>query len=127
MQKIPRHIAAIGFAVLALPGVSSAQQFVTGPDGVATSIIVPAQSLIYDQNSLSLPAPPVVHGQDIIRGADGTSCQSAIGSGGPYVDMSVIGSQDVFNRETASGYGRVIVPLGKRGKRPAVCKPHQCF
>ncbi|MEM9422773.1 MAG: hypothetical protein AAF986_09755 [Pseudomonadota bacterium] len=80
-------------------------------------IIIPSQSSVYNQNSVALPTPPNVSGQDIIRGADGTSCQSAVASGGPYVDMGVIGSQDFFSRDSSALYGRVVVPLGKRAKR----------
>ncbi len=62
----------------------------------------PSQSSVYNQSSVYLPAPPIAQGQDMVRGSNGISCQTAIGSGGPYVDIGVIGSQDVFNRDTAS-------------------------
>jgi hypothetical protein len=82
----------------------------------------PSQSSVYNQSSVYLPSPPIAQGQDMVRGSSGVSCQTAIGSGGPYVDIGVIGSQDVFNRDTASVYGRVVVPLGKRPKRPDCTK-----
>lgn len=87
--------------------------------------IPPSQSSVYNQNSVYLPSPPVAHGTDMVRGAAGVSCQSAVGSGGPYLDVGLIGSQDVFNRETASVYGRIVVPLGDRPKRPDCTKLYE--
>lgn len=66
---------------------------------------------------MTLPNAPIVSGQDIIRGADGTSCQSAVASGGPYLDFGVLQNEDVFTRQSAAVYGRIVVPLGKRGRR----------
>lgn len=85
----------------------------------------PSQSSVYNQTSVYLPTPPVAHGQDMVRGANGVSCQTAVGSGGPYLDVGLIGSQDVFNRDTAALYGRVVVPLGKRPKRPDCTKLYE--
>ncbi|MEM6650643.1 MAG: hypothetical protein AAF603_10365, partial [Pseudomonadota bacterium] len=91
----------------------------------AQPIIIPSQSSVYNQNSVFLPTAPNVSGQDVIRGADGTSCQSAISSGGPYVDLGVIGSEDVYERSTAALYGRIVVPLGKRARRVDCTKLYQ--
>ncbi len=85
----------------------------------------PSQSSVYNQNSMYLPTPPSVNGQDMIRGAGGVTCQSAVASGGPYVDLGVIGAQDVYNRDTAALYGRVVVPLGKRPDRPDCTKLYE--
>lgn len=113
MRKISRSAAA-GLAALASgSGVGLAQEGTSA----AQPIIIPSQSSVYNQNSVYLPTPPSVNGQDIIRGAGGTSCQTAVASAGPYVDMGVIGSEDVFERSTAALYGRVVVPLGRRAKR----------
>jgi len=111
MRKIRYSPRLLGALVLA-PSLAVAQENTGFP------VIVPSQSSVYNQNTVNLPTPPPVNGQDIIRGASGVSCQSAVASGGPYLDLGVIGSQDVFNRDTAAVYGRVVVPLGERPKRP---------
>ncbi|MEM6913274.1 MAG: SPOR domain-containing protein [Pseudomonadota bacterium] len=66
---------------------------------------------------MNLPNAPMTTGQDIVRGADGTSCQTAIASGGPYLDVGVLQSQDFYQRDSAAVYGRVVIPIGKRAKR----------
>ncbi|NJO38679.1 MAG: hypothetical protein HC871_15075, partial [Rhizobiales bacterium] len=110
MRTIP-HLAAAALT-LALPAPALAQ---TSPDGVP--IIIPSQSSIYNQNAVNLPSPPIATGQDVVRGVSGATCQTAINSAGAYFDVGVIGSQDVFNRDTAAVYGRLVVPLGERPKR----------
>ena len=85
----------------------------------------PSQSSVYNQNSVYLPTTPSVSGQDMVRGAGGVTCQSAVASGGAYVDVGLIGAQDVFNRDTAALYGRVVVPLGKRPDRPDCTKLYE--
>ena len=80
-------------------------------------IVVPNTSSSFNQQGFNLPTAPRANGQDIVRGAGGISCQSAIGSGGPSLDMGVIGTSDIFDRESAALYGRVTIPLGKRPKR----------
>lgn len=66
---------------------------------------------------MNLPTAPSVSGQDVVRGADGTTCQSAIASGGPYLDIGVLQSQDFYARESAALYGRVVFPIGRRSRR----------
>ncbi len=130
MRKIPRHsagglairVAAFLLVAKLMPYVALAQEVDTassniGGQPINPQIILPTQSSVHNQNSLFLPNTPSFHGQDVIRGAGGVSCESAIGSGGPYVDMGVIGSNDVFDRGSTALYGRVVVPLGKRGRR----------
>lgn len=78
----------------------------------------PSQSSVYNQSSVYLPPAPIVQGQDMVRGASGVTCQSAVASGGPYVDIGMIGAKDVFSRDTAALYGRIVLPLGARPKRP---------
>ncbi|MEE2690061.1 MAG: hypothetical protein VX640_00850 [Pseudomonadota bacterium] len=104
------HLAAAALTFAAPAALAQ-----TTADGVP--IIIPSQSSIYNQNAVNLPAPPMPNGQDVVRGVSGASCQSSVGSGGPYLDLGVIGSQDVFNRETAALYGRVVIPIGERPKR----------
>jgi hypothetical protein len=114
MRKISRHLAVVLAGGVAAAGPALAQ---TESQGAPPTVIVPSQSSVYNQNSVYLPTPPTVHGQDIVRGADGSSCQSAVASSGPFLDVGLIGSQDVFDRSTTALYGRVVVPLGKRRKR----------
>ncbi|WOI52785.1 SPOR domain-containing protein [Parvularcula sp. LCG005] len=117
MRKISRSLS-LALTPLAFSfSASFAQQAIDANTG--QQIIVPSQSSVYNQNSVFLPTAPTVGGQDIIRGAGGVSCQSAVASGGPYVDMGVIGSEDVYERTSTSLYGRVVVPLGG-GKRKRV-------
>ena len=100
--------AALG-AAMALAGQAAAQE--------TTPLILPSQSTVYNQTSVNLPAPPVAYGQDLVRAADGVSCQSAIGSGGPYLDVGVTRSTDVFDRGSQAVYGRVVMPLGRKPRR----------
>jgi len=119
MRKISHHAsgAVIGSLMCALPAFAEDATTQYYPPYVP-----PSQSSIYNQSSVFLPTPPVAHGQDSVRGASGLSCQSAVASGGPYLDLGMIGAQDVFNRDTATVYGRIVVPLGKRPKRPDCTK-----
>lgn len=87
------------------------------PDNANNPIILPSTSSSYNQNGFNLPTIPNVTGQDIVRGSGGISCQSSVGSGGPNFDLGVIGSNDMFDRDSMSVYGRITVPLGKRPKR----------
>lgn len=114
MRKIhSQQIRAIIIAVLLGAGTAASAQVV---DQNAT-IILPNTSSSYNQNGFNLPSAPPTIGQDSIRGSGGLSCQSAIGSGGPKLDMGMIGSNDIFDRNSASVYGRITIPLGKRPKR----------
>ncbi|MFN3867874.1 MAG: hypothetical protein ACK4MF_02275, partial [Hyphomicrobiaceae bacterium] len=67
---------------------------------------------------LHLPQVPVQHGQDEVRGADGTTCRSSMGNNSAYLDVGAIGSQG-YSGEVDQGtfYGRVIIPLGETPKR----------
>ncbi|MEM6650307.1 MAG: hypothetical protein AAF603_08660 [Pseudomonadota bacterium] len=70
-----------------------------------------------NQNGINLPSAPLVTGQDIVRSADGITCQAAVASAGPYLDAGLIGTNDIYERDSVALYGRVVVPLGKRGRR----------
>ncbi len=63
----------------------------------------------------SLPGVTLPSGTDEVRAADGTSCRSAVGGNGAYLDVGVIGKQSSSNDNAY--YGRVVVPLGKAPKR----------
>ncbi|NNU17610.1 hypothetical protein HK107_14860 [Parvularcula sp. ZS-1/3] len=101
----------IALAVL-LVGSAAAQD-----QSPPTPIVIPSQSSLFNQNTINLPQAPIVTGQDVVRGADGTTCQSAVANGGPFFDVGVLQSEDVYARQTAAVYGRVVFPIGKRAKR----------
>lgn len=67
-------------------------------------------------NGFSLPGVTLPSGTDEVRAADGTSCRSAVGGNGAYVDMGMIGKSNNPS-DNSSYYGRVVVPLGKSPKR----------
>jgi hypothetical protein len=114
-----RKSLSTAFKLIILGGVagygSAAAQVI--PDNANNPIILPSTSSSYNQNGFNLPTIPNVTGQDIVRGSGGISCQSSVGSGGPNFDLGVIGSNDMFDRDSMSVYGRITVPLGKRPKR----------
>lgn len=128
MRKIRYRSADAAIAAMAawmMAGAAYGQSSDTQLVPIYPPYAPPSQSSVYNQNSVYLPSPPVAHGTDSVRAAAGVSCQSAVGSGGPYLDIGLIGSQDVFNRETASVYGRIVVPLGDRPKRPDCTKLYE--
>ena len=114
MRQARRHtaIAAIALSLLAAPAAAQ-----LGDPLGTQPIVVPNTSSSFNQQGFNLPSAPRATGQDIVRGAGGISCQSAIGSGGPSLDMGVIGTNDIFDRDSTALYGRVTIPLGKRPKR----------
>lgn len=116
MRTLFRTALALGALACAAfgAGAAGAQQAVS-PDG--SVIFLPDGSSFYNQNSLNLPSMTMPYGQDEVQGAGGVSCRSSVASGGPYVDFGMIGSNDLYDRQAASVYGRVVVPLGKRPER----------
>ena len=78
--------------------------------------LTPSQAQDATQNAgFSLPGVTLPSGTDEVRAADGTSCRSAVGGNGAYLDVGVIGKQSSSNDNAY--YGRVVVPLGKAPKR----------
>lgn len=70
-----------------------------------------------DTKGLQLPyAPSGQGGTDTIETSMGTRCSQSLNSSGPYVDIGVSLSEDDYSQERI-GYGRLIIPLGKRPKR----------
>ncbi|GGX72565.1 hypothetical protein GCM10011309_23650 [Litorimonas cladophorae] len=113
-QKIK---TGLGLLTLFIPLTSAAQIVGTVQENGLQQIIVPSSSSSFNQNGFNLPSQAFVSGQDVIKSTSGITCQSAIGHGGPKLDMGVIGSNDLFDRDSVSIYGRVSVPIGKRPKR----------
>jgi hypothetical protein len=78
-------------------------------------------------NSFQLPGVSLPSGSDEVRAADGTSCRSAVGNGGAYLDIGVIGNPSALTGSssgstttdtgTTSAYGRIVIPLGRSRKR----------
>jgi hypothetical protein len=99
-----RPVAAILFAATLLAGVEAA-----------------AQDNYINQNisGFNLPGVTLSQGHDEVRAADGTTCRSAVGGSGAYMDVGVIGNpeQDANGNSSMSAYGRIVVPLGKMPKR----------
>ena len=78
--------------------------------------LTPSLAQEASQNAgFSLPGVTLPSGTDEVRAADGTSCRSAVGGNGAYLDVGVIGKQSSSNDNAY--YGRVVVPLGKAPKR----------
>lgn len=75
-----------------------------------------AQSASTSGSSFNLPGVSLPQGTDEVRAADGTSCRSAVGGNGAYLDMGAIGSPS-DNMQSSSVYGRVLIPLGASSKR----------
>jgi hypothetical protein len=107
MWKILRGacpVAAVLLSTLLLTGVEAA-----------------AQDNYINQNisGFNLPGVSLSLGHDEVRAADGTTCRSAVGGSGAYMDVGIIGNpeQDYSGNSSMSAYGRIVVPLGKLPKR----------
>jgi hypothetical protein len=107
MWKILRGacpVAAVLLSTLLLTGVEAA-----------------AQDNYINQNisGFNLPGVSLSQGHDEVRAADGTTCRSAVGGSGAYMDVGIIGNpeQDYSGNSSMSAYGRIVVPLGKLPKR----------
>ncbi len=99
-----RAVAALSFAALLLAGENAT-----------------AQDNFINQNisGFNLPGVTLSQGHDEVRAADGTTCRSAVGGSGAYMDVGVIGNpeQDSKGNSSMSAYGRIVVPLGRMPKR----------
>ena len=97
-------VAAVLLSTLLLSGVEAA-----------------AQDNYINQNisGFNLPGVSLSQGHDEVRAADGTTCRSAVGGSGAYMDVGIIGNpeQDQSGNSSMSAYGRIVVPLGKLPKR----------
>ncbi len=70
------------------------------------------------QYGVALPNTSLPTGSDEVRAADGTSCRSAVGGDGAYMDTGVIGSPGQSDSDFSGAvYTRLVVPLGGRQKR----------
>ncbi len=85
----------------------------------------PALAQDNTNNSFQLPGVSLPSGTDEVRAADGTSCRSAVGNGGAYLDVGVIGNPGALvgsssgstDGTTTSAYGRLVIPLGRKRER----------
>ncbi|WP_061929590.1 hypothetical protein [Aureimonas sp. AU22] len=68
------------------------------------------------QSGFNLPGVSLPQGQDEVRAADGTTCRSAVGGSGAYLDVGAINGSNNRNGDVAT-YGRVVIPLGGGGRR----------
>lgn len=69
-----------------------------------------------NNNSFQLPGVSLQSGSDEVRAADGTSCRSAVGGSGAYLDIGIIGNPSNISA-SQSAYGRIVIPLGGPKKR----------
>lgn len=100
MRQVHR-LAALAVAVAALCSPAAAGDVYT---------------LNQNQNGFSLPGVSLPQGQDEVRAADGTTCRSAVGGSGAYLDVGVIGGSGAASGSMAT-YGRVVIPLGRSAAR----------
>jgi hypothetical protein len=101
MRQVLGHKGALAFGALAV---------------ALFGFLTPSLAEDATQNAgFSLPGVTLPSGTDEVRAADGTSCRSAVGGNGAYLDVGVIGKQSTSNDNAY--YGRVVVPLGKMPKR----------
>ena len=81
----------------------------------------PTRPISYQSNTqygVALPNASLPTGSDEVRAADGTSCRSAVGGDGAYMDTGVIGSPGQDSSDFSGAvYTRLVVPLGGRQKR----------
>ncbi len=70
------------------------------------------------QYGVSLPNASLPTASDEVRAADGTSCRSAVGGNGAYIDTGIIGAPP-SNGTAGSGafYTRLVVPIGSKPRR----------
>ncbi|WP_075997161.1 hypothetical protein [Salaquimonas pukyongi] len=80
-----------------------------------------AQDTTINQNisGFNLPGVTLPQGHDEVRAADGTTCRTAVGGNGAYMDLGVIGNPErtTSGESSFSAYGRIVVPLGANRKR----------
>ena len=70
------------------------------------------------QFGVNLPNVALPSGSDEVRASDGTSCRSAQGGNGAYLDSGVIGSPGGNGLgESGAIYSRVVIPLGETPRR----------
>lgn len=108
MRKISRHprrlVGLCALFIAALPYSASADD-----------------TNFYQSNTqygVALPNTSLPTGSDEVRAADGTSCRSAVGGDGAYMDTGVIGSPGQSDADFSGAvYTRLVVPLGGRQKR----------
>lgn len=82
---------------------------------------VSARADVYTGHSSStgfnLPGVSTPSGYDEVRAADGTTCRSALGNRGAYVDVGGVATERDGSFGNGAVYGRVIVPLGQKPDR----------
>jgi hypothetical protein len=99
MRQIPRA-AALSLASALACGAAAAGDVYT---------------LNQNTTGFSLPGVSLPQGQDEVRASDGTTCRSAVGGSGAYIDVGVVGGNAAA--PGVATYGRVVVPLGRKPPR----------
>lgn len=114
MRQVPRQALVLigaGLTAFSLSGVLAAQ--------------ARAEDRYYlnqSQSGFNLPGVSLPQGQDEVRAADGTTCRSAVGGSGAYLDVGAIngngsGNGSGYDSSNVATYGRVVIPLSRGGKR----------
>nr|WP_078707905.1 hypothetical protein [Consotaella salsifontis] len=84
-----------------------------GPVGTAR-----AEDVYYlnqSQSGFNLPGVSLPQGQDEVHAADGTTCRSAVGGSGAYLDIGAINSGK--SSGDIATYGRIVIPIGRKSSR----------
>lgn len=104
MWKIHSYkYALIALALVTLPANAAAEN---------------VYNLNQNQTGINLPGVTLPQGHDEVRAADGTTCRSAVGGNGAYMDIGVLGNQATSTVESnATDYGRLVIPFGTVKKR----------
>ncbi|MEM1378612.1 MAG: hypothetical protein AAGG69_14610 [Pseudomonadota bacterium] len=79
-----------------------------------------AQDSTTYSRGFSLPGVTLPQGHDEVRAADGTSCRSAVGGSGAYLDIGIIGNPNDLGA-SQSAYGRIVIPLGLKRRNRLDC------
>lgn len=112
MRQVPRQALVLIGAALTVLGLSS----VLAAEARAEDRYYLNQS----QSGFNLPGVSLPQGQDEVRAADGTTCRSAVGGSGAYLDVGAIngnGNGNGYDNGNVATYGRVVIPLSQGGKR----------
>ncbi|KQT53099.1 hypothetical protein ASG43_19115 [Aureimonas sp. Leaf454] len=78
-----------------------------------------AEDILYvdrGDNAFNLPGVTLPQGQDEVHAADGTTCRSAVGGTGTYLDVGAI-KGNLRSSSNVATYARVVIPLGRQTSR----------
>lgn len=93
------------------------------PVHMTTTAVAQTTTIQQNISGFNLPGVTLPQGHDEVRAADGTTCRSAVGGNGAYVDMGLIGNPERTGETegSLSAYGRLVVPLGAMNRKRIDC------